>query len=312
MLLRSPGPATRRLTSIPVLLLVVSALGLLSRTAAADPIACLSFVQFCTDGRFNGHNGGSPTNEGPEWAGPNVAKATFPRVGQTGGSVLYVGQGTGSIGPETLYLLYDYVAGPDIGFGQQGFFASFFDVFFELPNRDEDYLIRMLATGGFQAYEKDSGVTSPLTPQGNFDVGSPIWSPVSATDLALARFQTAVSFGPSPNSPTPHPIAEFELSINRIGQPGIYDPSPAFWSASVGSLNVTPNGPVSALEDPPISSAIFTLGPPFGQPTITPVLGPTGGPIQQPGQNPPVPEPAMLTLIVGGLAASVARRRQKR
>jgi hypothetical protein len=93
---------------------------------------------------------------GPEWFGPTVNKAFFPATGIKGNAYLYVDQGfsspaalTGS--PDTLYLMYDYVGTTGLGTDAN----SFFDIFFEVPNDNSDYLTRILpGVNQFQAFER--------------------------------------------------------------------------------------------------------------------------------------------------------------
>ena len=262
-----------------------------------------------TDGSFT-----SPT----EWAGPNVSKVFFPVVGQSGGAYLYVEQGfrqqqqplagpnaiaLGS--PDTLFLMYDYVNSNALGFNSGN---AFFDVFFQVnrPVDPDDYLVRISASG-FQAFERPSGSTPPTRPNGSFDIGSGSgWTPLDAADLALAGFHAAISQGSSPDLAAGHLMAEFDLSIDNSGPPGrngnngLYDPAPAFWSASVGSVN-----------DPPISSAIFSLSP-TGPTTVTPVLGPNGGPISVPQQVVPEPSTLLLAMLGLGVAGWNGRRKDAR
>jgi hypothetical protein len=206
-----------------------------------------------------------------------------------------------------LYLAYDYVQGTSAPTS-----TTFFDVFFEVTPQKTDYLVRITGTS-FTAYEKPEGTLAP-TPGGNFDPAHSPWTPLTASDLALAKFEGAIGFGTSPNSSTSHQIAEFQLTINNTGRSGgssgIYDPSPAFWSASTGG------GGGGGSSDPPISSAIFTLNP-DGTTMVTPALGANGDPVLQP-QN--TPEPASLVLagislvsLVGyGWAARRLRPRTRR
>jgi hypothetical protein len=193
--------------------------------------------------------------------------------------------------------MYDYINGTI-----QNDANSFFDVFFEVnrPGDQEDYLVRIKG-GSLHAFEKDKGVMSPLAADGSFDITSNVWRPFQDNDpMHPANFKGALGFGQSPNSPTEHAMAEFELTFEPppgsvFGSPGthpgLYDPAPAFWSASnKGNL----------LNDPPISSAIFTLNP-DGTTTVVPALGPGGAPVQQPQQV--VPEPSTLGLFGAGLVA---------
>jgi hypothetical protein len=225
-----------------------------------------------------------------EWPTATSSQFTFPFDPSTGagGSVLYVDQGTAAGGPPggmlgtTLYLAYDYfhATTPPTS-------TTFFDVFFAVPPEQTDYLVRIMGTS-FTAFEKPEGVLAP-TPGGNFNPTASPWTPLESDDLALANFKGAIGFGTSPNSNVDHQIAEFQLTINTSpalitgGANGIYDPTPAFWSASTGGGGTT---------DPPIASAIFTLNP-DGTTTVNPIFAANGDPILQP-QN--VPEPASLVL----------------
>lgn len=259
--------------------------------AILTPIACAQV--HVTDGTFTTPN---------EWTTPTTRTLFFPLVGATGGAYLYVDQGfrTGStdVSPDTLFLMYDYVHGTTQG-------SSFFDVFFEVPT-DADYLVRIFPTtaDSFQAFERQHGTLAPLGSDGSFLVGAGSgWAPLGPNDQALARFHTAMSFGTSPNLGTDHLMAEFELSVNnespdRKGGNGIYDPDPAFWSASKGGN-----------PDPPFSSGIFTLNP-DGSTTVVPVFGPNGGPAQRPQDV--VPEPAVCAwLLSSGLVGATLLRRRR-
>jgi hypothetical protein len=227
-----------------------------------------------------------------EWNCATVSKSFFPQVGNAGGAFLYVDQGQGN--NNNLYLMYDYVGGVAA--------SSFFDVFFEVVPDGHAYLVRIPGGGGLLAFERPIGSVAPLLPNGAFDIGiNSGWDPLSAADLALAQFQGAVGFGVSPDDATPHPMAEFQLTINRQGGNGIYSPDPAFWSASESS-GVTPSG----LTDPPISSGIFSLNP-NGTTTVTPVLGPNGAPIQQGTVT--LPEPGTFLAFASGLLGVFGFRR---
>jgi len=260
------------------------ALALLAVLAAPQALA-VGITDGCghvSDGLFNGS--ASSVTDGPEWGCATVSKSGFAQVGNAGGAFLYADQNG-----HNLNLMYDYAAGAST--------ASFFDVFFEVVPDGHAYLVRLQAAGGLEAFERPIGSVAPLDAHGSFDVGAGSgWTPLTAADLAIAQFQGAVAFGTSQNNPSPHPMAEFQLTINQPGANGIYDPSPAFWSASVK----TDGG-----ADPPISSGIFTLNP-DGTTTVTPVLGPGGAPVMQ---GSVLPEPATLTLFMAGLFGLRAARR---
>ena len=248
-----------------------------------------------------------------EWPTATSSQFTFPFDPSTGagGSVLYVDQGTAAGGPPggmlgtTLYLAYDYIHATTPPSSN-----TFFDVFFAVPPDQSDYLVRITGTS-ITAYEKPIGVLAP-TPGGGFNPNASPWTPVESSDLALAKFQGAIGFGTSPNSNVNHQIAEFQLTINTSAiqsvpaENGIYDPSPAFWSASTGG---------GGTNDPPIASAIFTLNP-DGTTTVNPIFGANGDPILQPQS---VPEPASLvlagislvSLVGGGWALARLRPRTK-
>src|SRR2546423_1464141 len=253
-----------------------------------------------TDGGFNLHNGGSQTSDAPEWSGPNVVKRFFPFIPSngSGGAYLYVEQ-SGS----TLFLMYDYVNGNSSA-------TPFFDVFFQDPPENTDYGVR-ISGNTISAFEKPFGPPSSLNPDGSFNFSGPPWTPLDAADLALANFHGAVGFGASPNSLSAHLMAEFDLTINKGGTTnptGIYDPAPAFWSATCTRCS---GSSAAALDDPPISSAIFQLNP-DGSTTVTPVLGPGGGPIQQPVETAATPEPASLWLAAPFLGLFLVQYRLTR
>jgi hypothetical protein len=262
--------------------LVCGSVALPVSLAHAVVIGGCTGLKHCTDGGFNLHNAGSQTSDAPEWAGPNVSKTFFPlALDGSGGAYLYVEQGiTGQ--PNRLYLMYDYVAGTAA--------ESFFNVFFQV--KDEDYLAKIQGTS-VTVFVKPADQPSSLNPDGTFNTGAP-WTAADSDDLALGNFKGSVSFGVSPNSSVPHPLAEFEVSIDEAafgaGHPnsgtGLYDPSPAFWSASV------PKG--SGPGDPPISSGIFQLNSDGGVGVI-PVLGPNGGPVIQ--GNVEIPEPGGVWMM---------------
>jgi hypothetical protein len=273
------------LTALP---LTVASLGMAGEIAVAPT--------HTTDGLFNA--GTLPQTDGPEWSGPNVVKTFFPVAPDgSGGAFLYVDQGAGpQLG--TLFLMYDYVN------GNGSFVNTFFDVFFQDRVDNTDYGIRVQGAG-FTAFEKPFGPPSGLNPDGSFNFSSAPWTVLTTADLALANFHGAVGFGPSPNSSTSHLQAEFDLTINSSGSGtpnGIYDPAPAFWSATCtncAGLGVGTQG------DPPITSGIFQLNP-DGTTIVTPVLGASGGPLQQPNES--APEPASLLLVAPALALLFRKR----
>jgi hypothetical protein len=276
------------------LALAVISLAVTPLAMAAEISLGVVAAKHATDGGFNLHNGGSPTSEGPEWTGLNVAKSVFP-VGSdgSGGAVLYVEQG-----PGTLYLMYDYIN------GTSSLKNSFFDVFFQDRVDNTDYGVRIQGNS-FTAFEKPFGPSSPVNPDGSFDFSGAPWTALTQADLTLANFHGAVGFGPSPNSLTSHLLAEFDLTINSAGsgQPnGIYDPAPAFWSASCTNCS----GAIGA-QDPPITSGIFSLNP-DGSTIVSPIFADTsGGAVQQPNE---APEPASALLLTPALVLLLLRRRR--
>src|SRR5207302_10371779 len=147
--------------------------------------------------------------------------------------------------------------------------------------------------GPFKAFERPHGDKAPLAGDGTFDIGPGSgWDPLTAQDLQEARFQVGIGFGPSQNDPLDHLMAEFQLSVNEPSKgslPGLYDPSPAFWSASSDPKN----GP-----DPPITSGIVTLNG-NGTTTVQCVPITCVGAIKQPAGAQQVPEPGSLALLIG-------------
>ena len=266
------------------------ALGLLvaAVTCSAQAVRVGDGCDHVVDGVFNGS--ASSTSDATEWSCFTVAKQFFPSVGVAGGAYLYVDQS----GP-VLNLMYDYT--------RSKVAAAFFDVFFEVVPDGHAYLVRIPGSGGLQAYERPIGSIAPLDAGGSFDTGAGSgWDPLTAADLALAEFQGAVGFGSSQNEAADHSMAEFQLTINRAKPgssdraTGIYDPAPAFWSASA-----KPTG----LVDPPISSGIFSLNL-DGTTNVTPVLDASGAPVMQ---GSVVPEPATLAMCLAGLMGIGALRR---
>ena len=268
------------------------ALGLLAAVATCSAQAVAIGPRGCdhvVDGLFNGSS--SSTSDGLEWGCATVSKHFFApaTVGVGGNAWLYVNQ-SGSV----LNLMYDYVGGGSVA-------ASFFDVFFEVVPDGHAYLVR-IGGSSLQAFERLIGSVAPLDATGSFAIGSNSgWDPLSDADLALAQFKGALGFGSSQNNAAAHPMAEFQLTINSGGNGhpnGIYDPSPAFWSASA-----KPGGAA----DPPISAGIFTLNP-NGTTTVVPLVDANGAPLMQ---GSVVPEPATLGLCLAGLLAMRWTRRTR-
>jgi hypothetical protein len=242
-----------------------------------------------------------------------VSKSFFPvNADSSGGASVYVEQGFcginaaaagggGALG-NTLFLMYDYWNSPNV-FPNGVTGTSFFDIFFQVPSEGEDYLMRIFAgTNNFEVYEKPEDQPSTFNADGSFNVNAAPWSSAD-DDIAAGKFETALGMGTSPDSSTPHMMAEFQLSIDNSppGQPsdGLYSPDPAFWSGGVNS----------GANDPPISSDIFHLNP-DGTTTVTPVTGPNGDPVQQDNVT-SVPEPSSLLLFgsCAGLALLKLRKR---
>ncbi len=254
-----------------------------------------------------------------EWTvNPTTDSQTFGLSPTTnrGGAVLYVEQSTGGVGGvqkfgTTLDLMYDYIASPTVlGAGSNATNSSI-DVSFQVPG-DGDYAIHINGAG-FSAFEKQPGTVSQENPDGTLkfeDAGGNAIAPWVAfnsldPDFATADLHAALGFGPSPNSATSHLIAEFDLSINSQGSggaagggnPGLYDPAPAFWSASGKSGTI----------DPPISSEIFLLNP-DGTTFAAPLLNGNGDPVSQPSD---LPEPASAMLLTVGIGSTLLRRKRR-
>jgi hypothetical protein len=238
-----------------------------------------------TDGQFT-----TPA----EWTQPTSSVTHFPVVGSSGGADLHADSDN-----TNLYLMYDAQNTTALGLNQAN---SFFNVFFQVTSEQEDYLVHIVSqTGAFTAYEKDTGVVSPLNPDDSFDTTSPVWSALTPDDLLQAQFHSAVST----DSTDGHLRAEFQLTVKSGQNPGgLYSPDPAFWSASVGDVN--------GLADPPISSGIFQLHP-DGTVLVAPALGANGAPALQP-QDVQTPEPSTFVMAVAGLAGLLfwGRRRMPR
>ena len=236
----------------------------------------------------------------------------FDATTHRGGAVLYVEQSTNGQGAvqkfgTTLDLMYDYIGSASaLGAGSNAGNSSV-DIFFEVPN-DADYAVH-ITNSGFTAFEKPNGTPSPENADGTLHFMDPSsnpispWTSLTTADLALANFHTALGFGASPNSAASHLIAEFDLTINSTGSPagggnpGVYDPAPAFWSAS-GKSGTT---------DPPISSEIFNLQP-DGTILASSVVNGAGDPVAQPSD---VPEPATAGLFAIGASVLTMRRRRR-
>lgn len=228
----------------------------------------------------------------PSPARSTVVIAPFTVNGVANGAYLHTEQSqngdptTGALGNK-LELLYECVVctGPSLpGNGSM-------DIFF--GEGDHDYVVHIFGTvalPSFSAFEKSKSANSPLNPDGTLDLTSPVWTALSAADLALSQFQVAMGFGSSVHAAADHFFAEFQLSVNTAGpgQPanGGYSPDPNFWSASVGGF---PG--VSA-----VGSGSFRLNN-NGSTTVIPALGTNGEAIIQ-----PLPTPGSLLLALLALA----------
>ena len=271
-----------------------------------------------TNGAFDANEWTVANTPGSPLAKPSTTAAQtfgFDPISSRGGATLYVEQATGRAGGlqafgTTLNLMYDYTSSPVVLGPTSNASNSSIDVFFEVPN-DDDYVVHITAAG-FTAFEKPNGVVSPENADGTLHFMTPggaavaPWSVFNATDpdFALAAMHASLGFGTSPNSPVPHLIAEFDLSINSTGgspagggNPGLYDPAPAFWSASGKSGTI----------DPPFSSEIFDLQA-DGTTLTAPVFNAAGNPVSQPSS---VPEPASIGLVAAGACVAALRRRRR-
>ena len=252
-----------------------------------------------TDGTFTGVN---------EWTGSNVSHTYFPVVGARGGAALYVEHDA-----VNLFLMYDYLNSPGVGIVEGAANPSFINVFFQIPSDQHDYGVQIgIGLNNFSAFEKEPNVVSPLNADGSLNFNSNVWTPLTDADKQLAQFRTGMTFGTcsqgDPGSPTRHLMAEFQLTINTNrdpkGQPsGIYDPAPAFWSASS-----KPGGGV----DPPMSSGIFNLDLISGGTRVTQVFGANGGPALQPQDVAAVPEPGTIIAASLGLLVGLGAWRRRR
>ncbi|MBJ7313914.1 PEP-CTERM sorting domain-containing protein [Rugamonas sp. CCM 8940] len=248
----------------------------------------------------------SPSDGTP--ARPTVNGASF-NVGAPNGTRFYVEQSSNGVPAttlgKTLNLMYDL--GSFKSGAASGSPGLFTDVFFQ--NGKTDYVVHITGNtaNDIKAFEKSNGVMSPVDAAGGFDLSSPIWHPLDAADLALAKFHAGASFGASPNYADSHLIIEFDLSVDTSGvgsslappaPDGLYDPAPAFWSGSVGG-----QGRPTIV----VGSAVFDLNS-DGTTLVTPVLGPNGLPILQ-----AVPEPSSVLLLAAGAIAllGVSRRGAK-
>ena len=250
----------------------------------------------------------SPTNGAP-------ARSTVTESSFNVGNSLYVEQTNNGIpvpfgGPigNRLALMYD-----DVNSGGASGFDTAFDVLFQVGPEHTDYAVHIPSFGPLQAFEKPTGAVSLLKPDGSLNLLSAPWIAISPLDpdFLLANFVGAVGFGTSPNSSTPHLIAEFELSVDNGTSDGLYSPEPAFWSASTSNREIgrdCERGPFpeSFCSAGPISSGIFTLNP-DGTTTVVPVLGPNGEPLIQ-----SVPAPSSLLLLGSGLALWIGVQRRRR
>lgn len=310
--------------------LLIPAVALFAASAAALPahagVAVIGGggftpVTHVTDGQFTGDEWGSDTN---------ASKSFFPVVGNSGGAWLYVAQGSVPGQTGNLYLMYDWINSPTLGFDPtKG--PTFFDVFFQV--KDNDYVaafgtkVDASSPTGFDqtalsVFEKLGSVVSPLNPDGSLKLSSPPWTLLNPpggpndADFTNGKFQAAVGFGTSPNSPsTNHLMGELQMTIDttKFGTPsnGLYSPDPAFWGADAFNSEADLSGAVGPPEgDPPITSGIFTLNP-DGTTTLNPLFSPNGAPVQQPQDLVPEPSSLMLCGIAGLSLVGYARKRKK-
>ena len=270
--------------NLPIVVAVASLA--LSTTVGAAPVHIVDGVFGPLEWTVSSTNGSA--------APPNVSRSSFTVGGIPNAAYLYAAQynnngvpASGSLGT-ILGLMYDCtICGAPLPAN------AALDIFF--TSRPDDYVVHVFSSNGlpdFRAFEKPVGTTSTLNPDGSLNLADPVWTALTANDLAFAKFAVAVGFGRSPNFIPDHYFAEFELSVNTAltGFPpnGLYSPEPAFWSASTSGTGF-PTGP--------ISSANFTLNP-DGTTTVVPILGPNGDPIIQ-----LVPEPGILVLVLTGVGA---------
>ena len=181
--------------------------------------ATSSSSAFChvTDGAFT-----ICPDSSAEWS--DVPALFFPESG----SILYVDQAdlvpelaTPDSPVDTLMLLYDECGrttplGPD-----EYFLVSFTTVELEGGvEKLEHYVVHLFRDGTIVFIEDDS---------------------VETDDLGFHRVEEiegqrgAVGFGPSPNCPVDHVVAEFEIKLTATGAAldGAYSPDPQFWSSAV-------------------------------------------------------------------------------
>lgn len=279
---------------------VAQAMPVLAALCAALALPARAVPVHVINGQFDA-NEWTVSGSNPSPARSTVVIAPFTVNGVANGAYLHTEQSqngdppAGTLGNK-LELLYECVVctGPSLpGNGAM-------DIFF--GEGDHDYVVHIFGTvalPSFSAFEKSKSASSPLNLDGTLDLSSPVWSALSAADLALAQFQVAMGFGSSVHSASDHFFAEFQLSVNTAGpgQPpnGQYSPDPNFWSASVRGFSG-----VSA-----VGSGTFRLNS-DGSTTVTPVLGANGEAIIQ-----PLPEPGSLALALLALTGLgwAARRR---
>jgi hypothetical protein len=276
---------TRRFLTMANCVGILLSVGLAAPARAQNP--------HVTDGTFTSPQEWDPTR-------PTVSRSFFaPASDGSGNAWLYVEhfKAGGGTPQDTLYLMYDYVGSHAVANPAN----SFFDVFFEVNGgkNPNDYIVRF-NNSGFNAFERPHGNRPPFNPDGSFDLGPTSgWSALTTQDLALANFHAQEGLGSSPNLTAPHLMAEFDLTVGEASNNGngIYDPAPAFWSASKGGN-----------PDPPITSGIFSLNP-NGTTTVVPVLGPNGGPARVPSD---IPEPGGLALLAGLAVSGLTLLRRRR
>jgi hypothetical protein len=225
-----------------------------------------------------------------EWTGAGVSSSNFALTAHAGGATLY-----SQVIGNTIYFMFDYYTHPPV----DGF-SSRFDVFFTSPNGLKDYLVQIyqgsnIGGANIQTYEKDADAAVEDNP---FVVTDGVWQPMDSSVKTAGDFVGKINIGASPDNPTTHVMAEFEMSVDSSGNPsGVFGQSGTF--LSVSELDYTP----FVVYDPPIISGVIDIN--GGLPSLAPVLDANGDPVPQPQEGAVAPEAAswlIWTLPMIGLA----------